>query len=54
MFIICACSTDRIMFLFACGGQYVSLCDGHICDGIVFDILHMVTTLSMFLCVFMG
>ena len=47
----CACSTDKIIFLFAYGGQYVSLCDGHNYDGIVFDILHVVPTLSMFLCV---
>ena len=53
-FIICACSTDKISDLFVCGGQYVSLCDGHIYDGIVFDVLHVVTTLGMFLGVNLG
>ena len=53
-FIICACSTDNASVLFVCGGQYVSLCDGHICDCIVFGIWYVVTTLSMFLCVFLG
>ena len=38
MFIVCACSTDNIIDLFVCGGQIVSLCDGHICDCIVFDV----------------
>ena len=30
MLIRCACSTDNFNDLFVCGGQYVSLCDGHI------------------------
>ena len=51
---MCACSTDKIIFLFAYGGQYVSLCDGHICDCIVFDVWCVVTTLYMFLCVYLG
>ena len=42
------------MFLFVCGGQYVSLCDGHICDGIVFDVWYVFTTLGMFLGVNLG
>ena len=51
---MCACSTDKIIFLFAYGGQYVSLCDGHICDCFVFDVWYVVFTLSMFFGVFLG
>ena len=32
----------------------VSLCDGHICNCIVFDVWCVVTTLYMFLCVYLG
>ena len=42
--VICLCVVDR----------YVSLYDGHIYDGIVFDILYVVPTLGMFLGVFLG
>ena len=44
----------KLCFCLCVVDSEVSLCDGHICDGIVFDILHVVTTLSMFLCVFLG
>ena len=42
--LFCLCDADR----------YVSLCDGHIYDGIVFDVLHVVTTLGMFFGVNLG
>ena len=45
----CTCSTDKIIFLFVCGGQYVSLCDGHICDCIVFGFWYVFPTFGMFL-----
>ena len=32
----------------------VSLCDGHICDCIVFDVWYVVTTFSMFLDIILG
>ena len=51
---LCACSTDKISNLFVWYGQYVSLCDGHICDGIVFDVWYVFTTLCMFLGVNLG
>ena len=54
MFIICACGTDKIMFLFVCDGQYVSLCDGHTCNCIVFDVWYVVPTFGMFFVVNLG
>ena len=51
---LCACSTDIIGDLFVCGGQYVSLCDGQIYDGIAFDIWYVVPTLCMFFGVNLG
>ena len=52
--LICACRTDIFIILFVCGGQYVSLCGGHICDGIVFDILYVFNTLGMLFGVIVG
>ena len=34
--------------------KYMSLCDGQNYDGIVFDVWCVVTTLYMFLCVYLG
>ena len=53
-FIVCTCAADIICDLFVCSGQYVSLCDGHICDCIVFDVWCAVTTFGMFFGVFLG
>ena len=52
--VMCTCSTDNVSDLFVCGGQYVYLCDGHICDGIVFDIWYVAPTLGMFFGVNLG
>ena len=52
MFIVCTCAADIICDLFVCSGQYVSLCDGHIYDCIVFGFWYAVTTLDMFLVYF--
>ena len=40
--------------LFVCGVHIVSLCDGHIYDGIVFDVWHVITTFCMFFGVNLG
>ena len=53
-FIMCTCSTDSFIILFVYCGQYLSLWYGHICDGIVFDIWYVFTTLYMFFGVFLG
>ena len=52
--IICACSTDSFGFLFVYCGQYLSLCDGHFYNGIVFDVWYVFTTFGMFFGVFLG
>ena len=51
---MCMCSMDIFSNLFVCYGQYLSLCDVHIYDGIAFDVWCIVTTLYMFLCVYLG
>ena len=48
------CNTDIFSNLFVCGVQYLYLCDGHIYDGIVFDIWYVSPTLGMFLGVILG
>ena len=44
IFVICLCVVD----------SKVSLCGGHICDCIVFDVWYAVTTLSMFFGIILG
>ena len=43
-----------LLFCLCVADSKVSLWYGHICDCIVFGIWYVVTTLSMFLCVFLG
>ena len=52
--LLCACSADNISDLFVYGVHIVSLCDGHIYDGIVFDVWHVITTFCMFFGVNLG
>ena len=51
---MCMCSTDSFSNLFVCYGQYLTLRDGHIYDGIAFDVWYVVPTLAMFFGVILG
>ena len=51
---MCMCSTDSFSNLFVCYGQYLSLCDGHFYNGIVFDVWYVFTTFGMFFGVNLG
>ena len=43
-----------LLFCLCVAYRYLSLCDGHICDCIVFDVWCAVTTFGMFFGVFLG